>query len=171
MDEEQPLEEEVIEEEAVEEVKDVDEDTIELEQKLEEAEEAKRQLTARAHKAEAEVKSLKDSTPEAPQEEITSNALSADDVDTKILQSQGMSEDLVDKLKRIAQIEGTSILAAQENDIFKEMKAKAELDDRNAKAALGASKGSGARKGKKTTSTPNLSNEDHREIWNQANGR
>lgn len=156
------------EEVVLEETTDV-EDIEAIKGRLMEAEEAKRQLTARAHKAEAEAKALKAKSAEAPQ--INSNALSADDVDVKILQSQGMSEDLITELKALAKVRNTSILATQLDPIFIAIKEKKEAEDKNAKASLGASKGSGQVKPKKTAQTPNLSPEEHKELWLKENGR
>lgn len=150
------------EEVVLEETTDI-EDVEAIKVKLAEAEEAKRQLTARAHKAEAENKTLKSKSAEASQ--VNSNALSADDVDAKILQSQGMSEDLITELKVLAKVRNTSILATQLDPIFVAIKEKKEAEEKNAKASLGASKGSGQVKAKKTASTPNLSPEEHKELW------
>lgn len=136
--------------------------------KLAEAEEAKRQLTARAHKAETELKALKNA-PKA--ENITNNGLSADDVDVKILQSQGVDEDSINYLKKLAKVNGTSILAAQTDELYGAYKSKKESDEKNAKATLGASRGSGQAKKVKEISTPGISTSDHRELWNKANGR
>jgi len=155
-------EEVAVEEEATEEEE--GESVDELQAKLEEAEEAKRQLTARAKKAEKEAKALR-SKPAKESSEAINNTLSADDVDVKILQSQGMSEDLIKELKAIAQVRGTSILATQLDPIFISIKEKKEQEDKNTAASLGASKGSGKVKARKSTATPNLSEEEHRNLW------
>jgi len=170
MAEEQPLEEELEEELVDLEEEDTEEDdqeeVAEPEVDVRESQEFK-DVLARAKKAEAELKTLKVKKAPAPQE--INNALSAEDVDKKILQSQGVSEDLIEKLERIAQINGTSVLAAQSDPIYIAMKQQKEAEEKNAKASLGASKGSGQVKGRKTTATPNLKDEEHKELWRKAN--
>lgn len=126
-------------------------------------------VVARAKKAEAEIKALKGKSAEAPQ--LNNNALSADDVDVKILQSQGMSEDLINELKALAKVRGTSILATQLDPIFLAIKEKKDAEDKNAKASLGASKGSGQIKKSKDFKTSGLSEQEHKELWLKANGR
>lgn len=146
------------------------EDVDAIKQKVAEAEEAKRQLTARAHKAEAELKALKAKQAEASQN-INTNTLDADTVDVKILQSQGVSDELIDQLKKLAKVNGTSILAAQSDPIFQMIKEKKDADDKKAKASLGASRGSGSPTVKKGFTTPDLSKEDHKELWLRSQGR
>lgn len=145
-----------------------DEDIDALRQRATEAEEAKRQLTARAHKAEVELKALKQANAS---QTLPTNALDADAVDVKILQSQGVSEDLIDQLKKLAKVNGTSILAAQSDPIFQMIKEKKDADDKKAKASLGASRGSGSPTVKKGFTTSDLSKEDHKELWLRAQGR
>lgn len=127
-------------------------------------------VVARAKKAEAEAKSLKEKYEKADATQVISNTLSPDDVDVKILQSQGMSEDLITEAKAIAKVRNISILAAQSDPIFLVIKEKKEAEEKNAKASLGASRGSGQIKPKKTPATPNLSEEEHRNLWRKANG-
>ena len=143
------------------------EDVEAIKLKLEEAEEAKRQLTARAHKAEAELKKAKQT---APQKEIINNGLDADSVDVKILQSQGLSEDLIEQLKKLAKINGTSILAAQSDSIYQVIKERKEQEEKKAKASLGASRGSGSPTGKKDFNSPGLTEAEHRDLWKKRNG-
>jgi len=126
-----------------------------------------KQVLARAHKAEAELKSRKEKEKaEAPP--LNNNTLSADDVDVKILQSQGMSDDLIKELQALAKVRGTSILATQLDPIFVAIKETKEAEEKNAKASLGASKGSGQNKPKKGPQTPGLSQEEHKELWQEA---
>jgi hypothetical protein len=155
-------EEVVLEEETTDDIEDI----AMLKTRLEEVEEAKRQLTARAHRAEAEAKALRAKPKPASQE--VNNTLSADDVDTKILQSQGMSDDLIAELKALATVRGKSILATQLDPIFIAIKAGREAEEKNAKASLGASRGSGQNKPKKNPSTPGLSDEEHKELWRKS---
>lgn len=146
------------------------EDIDALRQKATEAEEAKRQLTARAHKAEAELKAIKAKQAEAPQSNIN-NGLDSDAVDVKILQSQGMSEYLITELKALAKVRGTSILATQLDPIFVTIKEKSEQEEKAKKASLPASRGSGSPTAKKSFNTPGLTDEEHKELWLKSQGR
>ena len=144
------------------------EDVDAIKQQLAEAEEAKRQLTARAHKAEAELKARK---AEAPQPNSVNNGLDSDAVDVKILQSQGMSEDLITELKALAKVRGTSILATQLDPIFVAMKKEKDAEEKSKKASLPASRGSGSPSVKKGFNTPGLTKEEHKELWLAKQGR
>lgn len=143
------------------------EDVEAIKQQLAEAEEAKRQITARAHKAEAELKALKS----APQNSNINNGLDSDAVDVKILQSQGMSEDLIKELTTLAKVRGTSILATQLDPIFVTIKEKTEQEEKAKKASLPASRGSGSPTAKKGFNTPGLTAEEHKELWLKSQGR
>lgn len=146
-----------------EETTDVD-DVEALKQQLAEAEEAKRQLTARAKTAEAKLK-------EKPQEkEIINPSLSAEDVDIKILQSQGKSEESIAYLKKLAQVNGTSILAAQSDELYLAYEEKREAKIKADKASLGATRGSGQTQKSKGVTTPDLSEAEHKALWRQQMG-
>ena len=144
------------------------EETEALQVKLAEAEEAKRQLTARAHKAEAEAKALKAKQGEAPQN--INSSLSADEVDIKILQSQGVDEDSLNYLKKLAKVNGTSILAAQTDELYVSYKQNKEAKAKSEQASLGASRGSGQARKVKSFGTPDLETQDHKELWLKQKG-
>ena len=143
------------------------EDVDAIKQQLAEAEEAKRQLTARAHKAEAELKARKAEAPPV----TTNSGLDSDAVDVKILQSQGMSEELIVELKALAKVRGTSILATQLDPIFVEIKKSKDAEEKSKKASLPASKGSGSPSSKKGFNSPDLTKEEHKELWLKHQGR
>ena len=141
------------------------EDIEAIKKELADALEAKRQLTARAKTAEAKLKEKPEPT------QINNNGLSADDVDVKILQSQGLDEDAIKYLKKLAQVNGTSIIAAQSDELFEAYKTKKETEEKTKKASLGASRGSGQAKKEASMTTPGLSDADHKALWNKQNGR
>jgi len=128
--------------------------------KLSEAEDAKRQITARAHKAEAELRALRARTVEAPPLNNSEEAL-----DARILKSQGMADDLLAELRIVAQVRKVSILEAQNDPIFLAIKAKKESEDKSSNASVGVSRGSGSAKTAKTMNTAGLSDEDHKAMW------
>lgn len=128
-----------------------------------------RQAVARAKKAEAELKTLKGTgQPEATQN-INSNVLSAEDVDIKILKAQGKSQEEIDYLKKLAHVNGTGIVEAQNDALFKAWTAQRDAESKAEKAKLGASRGAGSIRQEKSTTTPGLSDQEHKELWRQQN--
>ncbi len=121
-----------------------------------------KQVLARAKIAEAKLK-------QKPVESITKqDSLSAEEVDVKILQSQGYSDELITDLKAVAKARGKSLLASTQDSIFLAIKNEKEAEAKAQKAKLGASRGSGQQKKEKSIATPNLSDEEHKELWKQA---
>lgn len=122
-------------------------------------------VVARAKAAEAKLKTQ----TEAPQ--INNNSLSEESVDVKILESQGTTEEAITYLKKLAKVNGTSVLAAQQDEIYKTWKSNKDAEVKAQKAQLGASRGSGQGKVEKSTTTPHLSDEEHKELWLKSQGR
>jgi hypothetical protein len=124
------------------------------------SEEEFKQVLARAKAAEGKLRNL------SPQKNITNqNSLSSEEVDVKILQSQGYTEDLITELKAVAKARGKSLFAATQDSIFIAIKAEKEATARAQSARLGASKGSSTVRKEKTTTTPGLTEEEHKQIW------
>lgn len=123
------------------------------------------QVLARAKRAEDEAKRLKNS----PVNINKTNSLSPEEVDVKILQSQGYTEELITDLKAVAKARGKSLFAATQDSIFLAIKAEKEAEIKAQKVKLGASKGSGSTRKEKTTVTPNLSDEEHKQLWREMN--
>lgn len=146
------------------------EDVEALKTQLAEALEAKRQLTARAKHVEAENKTLKSKTVDTTQT-INNSSLTEESVDVKILESQGMDEETIAYLKKLSKVNGTSILAAQSDDLFKSWKSNKEEQAKAEKARVGASRGSGSAKVEKAFTSAGLSDEDHKALWLKSQGR
>jgi hypothetical protein len=128
----------------------IDNDTDDVEalrEALEREKIAKQQILARAKKAEALLKENK----EKPS--LNNNVLTSDDVETKILKAQGLPDDEINYLKKLAKLNDTSIIEAQSDEIFKSFKANKEAQEKSEKAKLGASRGSGTVKKEKTFTT------------------
>jgi hypothetical protein len=125
-------------------------------------------VLARAHKVEEELKTLKTKSSETPQ---FNNTLSEESVDVKILESKGVDKDAIDLLKKLAKVNGTSLLAAEHDPVFTTWKSNREQAEKAEKARLGASRGSGSAKVGKSMSTPNLSDDDHKAMWRAMNGK
>ena len=127
-------------------------------------------IVARAKKAEADLKELRSKLPkeaEAPQVKNVPDQ----DLDSRILKSQGMSDELLAALKKVASVTGKSLIDSQTDEVFIAIKDKAEAKETADKASLPASKGSGAAQVKKDTTSPNLSAEEHKELWLKNQGR
>jgi len=158
-----PTEEEVTEtsEETQGEVDGNQEEAVALKEKLAKLEEEKRHLLARAKKAEAQAKSKRTDleTPDVP---------SSESVDERILKANGMPEELLKELKRVARFSETDLISAQNDPMFTAIKAKFEQEQRDKEASLGASKGSGTVRQSKTLSTPGLKAEEHKLLWEKA---
>ena len=124
-------------------------------------------IVARAKKAEADLKALRASQTVAPQ----NTNVPDENLDSRILKSQGMSDELLDKLKKVASVTGKSLIDAQQDEVFIALKDKEDAEQKSQKATLSASKGSGSAKVKRDTSVPNLTSEEHKELWNKSQGR
>lgn len=115
--------------------------------------ETNKKLYARLKEAEAKLKA-KESQP-------VSNVSPQPNVEETVLLANGMAEELVNELKVIAKVRGTTLLKAQNDPIFVAVKEKFEKDLRQKQANLGASRGSGQVKPKKDITTPGLTREEH----------
>lgn len=148
----------------------IEEDTEDVEalrEQLERERTARQQLTARAKKAEAELKATKAQT--APPTQNTNNLTSLD-IEAKILKAQRISDEDINYLKKIAAFNNTSLIDAVEDDMYSAYKLKKEAEEKSEKAKLGVSSRSGTVKQKQTVSSPGLSDSEHKALWREANG-
>lgn len=145
------------------------EDVEMLREQIERQKIANQQILARAKKAEAENKSLKGAKSDQSTQ-TTINNLSSEDIEVTILKAQKVSEDEITYLKKLAKLNGTSIIEAQSDEIFTAFKAKKEATEKSERAKLGASRGSGSIKKEKEINTPGLTDQDHKDLWRQRNG-
>lgn len=150
--------EETTTEVGTEETPDDTEDVETLKEKLAKAEQAKRELTVRAKKAEDALKG-------APKPTQTISTPSNEQIETTVLKAQGMDIDSINYLAKLAKVNGTGLIEAQNDELFLNYKAKKEADVKAQKAKLGASKGSGTIKKEKDLTTPGLTEEERKEIW------
>lgn len=125
------------------------------------------QTLARAKKAEADLKALKAKETTAVNITNKQNSLSEEEVETKILKSQGMSEELISELKAVAKARGKSILDSVSDPIFVAIKNEKDATSKAQKAKLGASKGSGSVRKEKGFNTPGLTDEEHKQLWKE----
>ena len=85
-------------------------------------------------------------------------------VEEVVLLANGMDETLMEQLKKVAAINNTSLIKAQNDPIFVAVKEKFEREKKSSNASLGASKGSGQAKVRKDVSSPGLSREEHMKL-------
>lgn len=148
----------------------------EKEEQLIEKDAFARQAIARAKKAEEVAKSKgfekdKDGNWVLPTQLKNTNSLTPDEIDARVLRLQGMPEQVLEALKKVAKINGQTLIDAQNDEVFLAMKAKIEETEKSEKAKLGASRGTGSVKKAKTFNTPGLTDAEHKELWRQAQGR
>ena len=146
------------------------EDVEALKAEMAKKDEILRAYSIRAKKAEAELKALK--TPEVAEatHSNSTNTLTEEAVEVKILKAQGMSEELITQLKKIARVNETSVIDAQSDPYFQAYKKQLEEDKEKAKASLGASKGSSSVRKSKDFSSQGLSDEEHKQLWRDRMG-
>lgn len=139
---------------------DASERIAELEAQLAEERQAKTEILARAKKAEAQ-----NTTVTKPS--ITNNSISEEDVEIKILKSQGVDDELLGEMKALAKVRGKSILEIQNDPILKAMKEAKEAEEKAKASRLPASRGSAPAKKEKSFSTSGLSDEDFKALWKE----
>ena len=151
---------EIVEEELVE----VEDDDTETEEEVAEEPVEEVDWEARAKKAEAlivkhkkEPVAKKEATPATPA-----------NVEETVLLAQGMDEELLEQLKKVASLNGTSLIKAQKDPLFVAVKEKFEKDNRQSKAGMGAARGAGGAKVQKSVSSPGLTREEHMNLAKKA---
>ncbi len=136
-----------------------------------------RQAVARAKKAEAEAKALREKY-EGKQEatQNTTNTLSTQDVEVRILQAKGTPPEEIEMLKKLATLKAVetgkevSLITMESDDYFLTFKEKRDATIKAEKARLGASKSGGSMKAEKTFNTQGISDDDHKAMWRVSQG-
>lgn len=105
----------------------------------------------------------------APQQEQTPASPAGLTREEAIVIAKGYSEEELEHAKKVASLEEISLTKAIEHDLFKDWKTKRDKATKDAEAQLPASKGGRATK-KKSFDTPNLSDEEHEELFRERNG-
>lgn len=122
-----------------------------------------------AERRKAKIEELSKATQDAqPSQKVDSKSeLSTEEI---VLLAQGLSEEQVAYLKKVASVEGMSLKEAKNSPIFTTWMKSEEERIKAEKASLGASQGSGSRKAQKSFTTSGLSKEEHKELWKKQNG-
>lgn len=137
-----------------------EEETLETEPEVDVAQlqATNKKLFERAKKAEEALKLAKQA--KSP----TAKPASSNDIEETVLLANGMDEELLGQLKKVAQVQGVSLIKAQADPIFVAVKEKFEKDKKQSQASMGASRGSGQVKARPTFKTPGLTEAQHREM-------
>lgn len=144
-------------------------DTVEVEEVDDSAEtiETEEDALAKAQAEAAKYRRLFEKSQKKPVEQTKPQATPAN-VEEVVLLANGMDETLMEQLKKVAAINNTSLLKAQNDPIFVAVKEKFEREKKSSNASLGASRGSGAVKAQKSLSTPGLTREEHMKLAQEA---
>lgn len=134
---------------------------------VEKLRELNKKLFERAKKAEAK---LKAGTPPVKAPITNKPSASREQVQEEILRSQGLTDDLIAELKKVATLNETDLFTAQKDDVFIAIKEKREKQRKSEDARLGAARGVAKSVPKKTFSTPGLSDEEHERMFHDAQG-
>jgi hypothetical protein len=141
-----------------------EENTMSIQEKLENAEKAKSQILARAKKAEEELKALKAN----PQVKQNNDPQLAEEL--KLI-ARGLSDEEIEQAKIVAKGTGQSLQEAIKNPLFtifqKDLKEKQKRED----VKLGASKGSGESEEIIKGTESGSSREEHMEAFKKALGK
>jgi len=139
------------------------EDAVALKEKLEAAEKAKSQLTARAKKAEEELKTLK-----AKPQETNNDPQFQDELK---LVARGLSDEEIEQAKVIARGKGIALTEAVKDPLFLTYQADLKEKERKEKAKLGASKGSGEGQEDEPEVKPGMTRDEHQEKFKKIVGK
>lgn len=107
---------------------------------------------------------------EQPKQTETTPSITEEVIEVKILKAQGVSDELITQLKKIARVNDTSIIDAQSDPYFVAYKEKLEEEAKKEKASLPASRNSGSVKRSKDTTTTGLSEDEHKQLWKEKMG-
>lgn len=128
-----------------------------------------RQMEARAKKAESDLrKALEDKGDSGTKAAKPINSvLSGEQIEITVLRAQGMADDEISYLKKLAKVNETSIIEAQKDELFSAYRAKKESEDKAKKAKLGASRGSSTVRKEKDLNSTGLTDAEHKALWKQ----
>lgn len=90
--------------------------------------------------------------------------------DEAIVIAKGYSEEELEQAKKVAALEGCKVTEALDKDLFKDWKKRRDDAAKQQQAQLPALRGSKVTQ-KKSFSTPGLSDEDHKALFNERQGK
>lgn len=110
-------------------------------------------------------KASKPDNAAAPKPKASSKPTTEPSVEETVLRANGMPNELLSHLKKVANLNGTSLLDAQKDPIFVAVKDKFDKEVKRKQASLGAGRGAGGKKSEKTFTTPGISRDEHKEMF------
>jgi hypothetical protein len=139
-----------------------------LKARLAASEEARKKLYARLQREKNKGKQPPQA-PAAPQPQAPAQpaSLTADEI---VVLTKGYSVEELDYAKKVAVLENCTPVQALESELFKGWKEKRDKDETSRKAQLGTSRGSRATV-KKTFGTKGLSDEEHKQMFQEKIGK
>ena len=140
------------------------EDAVALKEKLDAAEKAKSQLTARAKRAEEELKALK------AQPQVNNNNDTQLSDELKLI-ARGLSDEEIEQAKIIAKGKGINLTEATKDPLFLVYQGDLKTKERREKAKLGASKGSGESQEETTGLQSGSTRDDHKKAFEKLVGK
>ena len=95
---------------------------------------------------------------------------SVETVEEIVLRTQGMEDDLIEPLKKLAKINGQTLVEAQKDPLFIALKEKREAEKKSQEASMGAARGSAQKSPKISFNTPGITDAQHKELWKKTMG-
>lgn len=144
-----------------------DETPEQLKARLAASEEARKKLYARLQREKSKGKPATPPTAAPSATPATPTPLTRDEA---IIIAKGYSEEELEQAKKVSVLENCTPVQALEKDLFKDWKTRRDKDETDRKAQLPTSRG-GRSTVKKSFSTPGLSDEDHKQMFQDKLGR
>jgi hypothetical protein len=139
-----------------------------LKSRLAETEERNRKLWARLQREKTKGKPAAPAAPAAkPAEPAQPASLTRDEA---ILIAKGFSDEQLEKAKKIAAVENIPLTEVPNNDLYISWQTKRETEKKEQDAQLSAARG-GRRSNKRTFGTAGLSDEEHKQMFQEKIGK
>lgn len=139
------------------------EDAEEIKVKLADALKAKAELTARAKKAEEELKTLKANPPKQNNDPLLTEELK--------LIARGLTDEAIEQAKIVSKGKGITLLEAIKDPLFVLYQEKEKENEKREKAKLGAARGSGETEERPKGAQSGATREEHMEAFKKALGK
>lgn len=169
MEKDETIQEDELVEETVEDVVSEDETEEETEEESPGSDDEVAELKKRNAILQRKLKKATKPNEEPKKETQTAESLSREEAK---LYAKGLEDDEVDRVIKIAKLDGVSLTEAYQSEDFKLYKEKKDREAKRAAAQLGAARGGSANAGQsKDFNTPGLTEDDHKKLWKKSVGR
>jgi hypothetical protein len=113
----------------------------------------------------------KETTTQKAPSQINNTQTSSPNIEEVVLRAQGVDQDSLNYLKKVAAINNTSLIDAQSDELFQAFKEKREREIKSEKARLGVTRGSTKSEPKKVFSNAGIPEKDHHDMWKEKMGK